>query len=154
MLDRLFGLMLERLRGDARRCGLVRPPPIHLPNPRLHFLPGLERDHALGLDGNPLPRPGIAAHPCLTAFDLEDPEVSQLDPPLLHERFDQGIERSLDQFPGPELREVELFGDRPDNVFLGHGSDAPATLRTAPPEGQNEPETGRKNRRKPKPDKH
>ena len=80
-------------------------------------------------------RPGIASHPSIPPLDLEDPEVSELDPTFLNERFDQRIERFLDPLLGTELGQVELFGDRPDDVFLGHGSDAPTAFPTDLPSG-------------------
>jgi hypothetical protein len=60
----------------------------------------------------------------------------------------------LDQLLGAKLGQVELLGDRPDNVFLGHGSDAPAAFSMGSAWWLKPPKNGRKTRRKPRPDKH
>jgi len=55
-------------------------------------------------------------------LDLEDPEIPQFHPAFPDQRFDQGLERPLDQLPGAKLGKIDLFRDRPDDVFPGHGS--------------------------------
>jgi hypothetical protein len=74
---------------------------------------------------NPFARAGVPSHASLSFLDLEHPEISQFDPPLTNERLDQGVERPLHQFLRAKLGEIDLFGDGPDDVFLGHGSGPP-----------------------------
>jgi hypothetical protein len=75
---------------------------------------------------NPFARARVPSHAGLSFLDLEHPEISQFDPPLTDERLDQGVKRPLHQFLRAKLGEIDLFGDGPDDVFLGHGSGLPS----------------------------
>ena len=98
---------------------------VELPHAGLHLLARLERDHAFRLNRHTLPRARVAGHPGLPLFDLKNAEIPQLDPTLFHQGVDQGVERLLHQLLGTELRQFDLLGDRSDNIFLGHGLNAP-----------------------------
>jgi len=88
-------------------------------------LPGLNVTTLLACTVTRSPVRGLR-DPRLPPLDLKHAEVSQLDATLPDERLDEGVKRPLHQFLRAKLGKVDLLGDRPDNVFLGHGSDAPA----------------------------
>jgi hypothetical protein len=67
-----------------------------------------------------LPRAGIACLAGGPGFHLEDAEVSQFDPPLLDQGLDDRIEGLLDDLLRLQLRHPDLFGNRFDDLFLGH----------------------------------
>ena len=113
----VVGLGLGRLAA-CRRCPIVA-------NPFLHLLARLERHDVLGLHGNRLSGPRVAGQPGLALLDLEDAEVPQFDPPVANQGLDQGLECPLHEHPGAKLGKIDLFRDRPDDVFLGHGSGSP-----------------------------
>jgi len=70
----------------------------------------------------------IPGHSGIPFFDLEHAEISQLDPALANQCFDEGVECLLHQLLGSELRQFELLGDRANDVFLGHCFGAPHGL--------------------------
>jgi hypothetical protein len=99
---------------------------IELPNAHFHFLAWLERHNAFCLYRNLLSGSGVPGFSGFPFFDLKHAEITQFDPPFPHQHIDQGIKRALHQFPRAKLRKIDLLGNGPDDIFFGHGSDAPS----------------------------
>ena len=93
---------------------------LHFTDPFFHFFARLERDDKLLWYKHFVASPRVASLACGPTFYFENTEISQLDAVVLDQRFDDCIERLLDDFLGLELRQPDLFGDGFDNLFLGH----------------------------------
>ena len=93
---------------------------LHFADPFFHLFARLERDDELLWHKHFIARSGVASLACGPAFYLENAEISQLDAVVLDQRFDDRVERLLDDFLGLELRQPNLLGDGFDNLFLGH----------------------------------
>ena len=87
----------------------------------LDALAGLEGDDVLLRNVDPIVRARISSPAGLPPTNLEYPEVPQLDSPILDERFNDCVERPLDDFFGFQLGQVGAFGDSPNDLFLSHG---------------------------------
>ena len=93
---------------------------LHFANSLFHLFARLERDDELLWYKDFIASARVASFPSGPAFDLENSEISELNPVVLDQRFDDCVERLLDDFLGLELRQPDLFGDGFDNLFLGH----------------------------------
>lgn len=78
-------------------------------DPLFHFLTRLERHHKLFWDKDFLTCAGITCLSSGSSFDLEDAEIAELNPLFIHQRFDNCVERLLDDFLRLQLRETDLF---------------------------------------------
>ena len=93
---------------------------LHFADPFFHFLAWLERNDELLWYKHFVAGSGVASLASSPAFYLENAKISQLDAVVFDQRFDDCIERLLDDFLGLELRQPDLLGDSFDNLFLGH----------------------------------
>jgi hypothetical protein len=100
----------------GRRVGL----PFKFVDPFFHLFAGLERYHKLFWDKDFLTCPGIASLASRPPFDLEHSKIPQFDSLLIHQRFDDGIERLLNDLLRLELGEADLLGNGLNNLFFGH----------------------------------
>ncbi len=78
----------------------------------------------------------IAGLTCSPLFDLENAEITQLDPLILDQCVDDCVERFLDDFLGLELSKPNLLGDGLYDFFFRHDEvpyqkDRRALLRAA-----------------------
>jgi hypothetical protein len=93
---------------------------LHFADSLFHLFARLERDDELLWYKDFIASARVASFPSGPAFDLENSEVSELDPVVFDQCFDDCVERLLDDFLGLELRQTDLVGDGFDNLFLGH----------------------------------
>ena len=100
-------------------CGFGRSA-LHFADPFFHLFAWLERDDELLWYKDFVAGARVAGLACGPAFYLENAKISQLDAVVFDQRFDDGIERLLDDFLGLELSQPDLLGDGFDNLFLGH----------------------------------
>ena len=100
-------------------CGFGRSA-LHFADPFFHLFARLERDDELLWYKHFVAGSGVASLACSPAFYFENAEISQFDAMVFDQRFDDCVERLLDDFLGLELRQPDLFGDGFDNLFLGH----------------------------------
>ena len=100
-------------------CGFGRSS-LHFADAFFHLFARLERDDELLWYKHFVAGSRVASLACGPAFYFENAEISQLDAVVLDQRFDNRIERLLDDFLGLELRQPDLLGDGFDYLFLGH----------------------------------
>ena len=93
---------------------------LHFADSLFHLFARLERDDELLWYKDFIASARVASFPSGPTFDLENSEVSEFDPVVFDQRFDDRVERLLDDFLGLELRQTNLVGDGFDNLFLGH----------------------------------
>src|SRR4051812_34538579 len=93
---------------------------LHFADSLFHLFARLERDDELLWYEHFVAGARVASLACGPAFYFKNAEISQLDAMVLDQRFDDRIERLLDDFLGLELRQADLLGDGFDNLFLGH----------------------------------
>jgi hypothetical protein len=111
--NRIAGSPMGRF---GSRVGL----PFKFVDPFFHFFSWLERHHKLFWDKDFLTRPGIASLASCPPFYLEHAKIPQLDPFLINQRFDNGIERLLNDLLCLELSEADLLGNGLNDLFFGH----------------------------------
>jgi len=103
-----------------RVTGLFGGSALHFADSFLHFFARLERDDKLLWDKDFITCPGVAGLACRPSFDLKNTEISQFDAVIFDERFDDCVERLLDDFLRLELGKPNFLGDGFNNLFLGH----------------------------------
>jgi hypothetical protein len=84
-------------------------------------LPRLEGDHELLGHEHLLAGPRVAGLSGASSLHLEDAEIADSDAALLGQRVQDGVEYLLDDLAGLQLAHAQVFGDRPDDLSLGHG---------------------------------
>lgn len=92
----------------------------HLPNLFFHLFARLEGHDELLWHKYLITGPRITSFSSGSLLDFKDTEVSQLDSSIFHERFDNRVERLLNDLLGLELCQPNSFGNVFDNLFLGH----------------------------------
>ena len=102
--------------------GLGIGPPLQLAYALLHLFPGLERDDELLWYKDFIAGPRIAGLACGALFHLKDAKIPELDPLFLYQRLDDRVKCLLHDLLGLELGQPNVFGDRLDDLFLGHGT--------------------------------
>jgi len=75
----------------------------------LHLFARFEGNHKLFGDKDFLTGARVARLASGPTLHFEDAEIPQLNPMILDQRFDDGVERLLDDFFGLQLRETNLF---------------------------------------------
>jgi len=101
-------------------AGLFGGPAFHLSNAFFHLFARLERNHELLWHKDFIAGARVAGLACGPFFHLENTEVSQLDAVVLNQRFDDRVERLLNDFLGLELSEPDLIGNGFYDFFLSH----------------------------------
>src|SRR5262249_6764953 len=89
-------------------------------DPFLHLPPWLEGDNQFGGHLHCFPGTRVACRPGLTFLDREDPEIAQLDAPVVQHRLGDSVQDFLHDLLSLDLREAHVRGNRLGQVFLGH----------------------------------
>jgi len=111
-------LLLRWLQLERR----LRPLPFQLPHPLFHLFAGFEGDYVLLGDVNFVTSSGVSRLSSRPLLDLEHAKGSQFDPLLFDQRVDDSIKCFLDDALGFELGQTDFFGNRFDDLFLGHNA--------------------------------
>ena len=82
----------------------------------------LERDHVLCRHKDILAGTRVTGLPGCASLDLEDAEVPKFDPPVSDQGVYDGVEGLLNDLLGLQLSQPDLFGNGPNDLFLGHDS--------------------------------
>ena len=114
---------IERGTGSTirrRETGLGGRSAFHLANAFFHLFARLERNDELLWYKDFIAGSRVASLASGPSFYLKNAEIPQFDAVIFDQRFNDGVERLLDDLFRLKLCQTDLLGDGFDNLFLGH----------------------------------